>query len=288
MLYNRTARSSGWRWLAILAWLLLPVSTGFASDELKVGDRLELKIFEALSVNEEAASDLHSKRKSDIQVIYPRPDLSGELEVSAGLEVTVPVLGAFTTSGQSLADLKENLSLAATRELGHKCEISLRFVRRAPIYVVGFVRVPGSFAFRPGMILVQALALAGGVDQLRVAEADAAELVRRYTEMSPAGTSGGTGCNSGTKRQLNQHPLGSVPIWQKLDAPMPLVQVDWLATKPNPSLNQGPEVPPDCNAAGGAHLEIVRKRGRGMIVVAAKETDPIEPGDIIRVSLSSN
>ena len=49
--------------------------------------------------------------------------------------------------------------------MGRTADVNVTFAERAPIYVVGPVKQPGSYKYAPGMIVLQLVALAGGMDQ---------------------------------------------------------------------------------------------------------------------------
>ncbi|TIU60966.1 MAG: exopolysaccharide biosynthesis protein, partial [Mesorhizobium sp.] len=49
--------------------------------------------------------------------------------------------------------------------LGRKGLVNILSLERSPIYVLGPVRNPGSFKYAPGMTILHAVALAGGLNQ---------------------------------------------------------------------------------------------------------------------------
>jgi protein involved in polysaccharide export with SLBB domain len=48
---------------------------------------------------------------------------------------------------------------------GRNANVDLKILDRSPIYVVGVVKNPGAYKYAPGMIVLQAIALAGGLDR---------------------------------------------------------------------------------------------------------------------------
>jgi len=146
----RSARRARY-WLACLA---LPVcmAGGSYGVELSPQTRLRLTVIQWMPLEGQ----------------YERWDaLSGELVVSPESEITVPVIGTVSVVGKSpeqvaddVADLlRSNLGLVETPNT------SIEVVEFPPVYVVGSVMAPGAFPYRPGMTVLQALALAG--DRLR-------------------------------------------------------------------------------------------------------------------------
>lgn len=119
------------------------------------------------------ASDLMPQTKMRLTVVqwvplegaYKRWDaLSGELVVAADGTVSVPVIGkvdVLTMTPEALAaDIAERLK--AKLGLVTVPDATLEILAYPPIYVVGAVAAPGEYGFKPGLTILQALALAGG------------------------------------------------------------------------------------------------------------------------------
>lgn len=124
---------------------------------LALGDRVKLSFFEAVDIPTD-------RGKSAIPSFFQRMDLTGEYAVDGDGTVTVPRLGRHHVVGRTLAEVQTQLGLAFTRTMGHAAEITVTVVERAPVYVVGPVRSPGAFKHTPGMLVLHAVALAGGVE----------------------------------------------------------------------------------------------------------------------------
>lgn len=96
---------------------------------------------------------------------YRRWDaLGGEIEVGPDLTVIVPTLGAIDVAGLDEEQLGTEIARRLKAKLGliDAPDATIQVVEYPPVYVVGSVSSPGQFAFRPGMTVIQALALAGG------------------------------------------------------------------------------------------------------------------------------
>ena len=141
-----------------------PPSPVLKSDEgetIRYGDRLKITFFESLpvSLSPEDTDPNHGTAE-----IYPRMDLSAEYAVDEGGSLNIPKLGSFTTTGQTITGLQSTLSQAFKRAIGRTSDVRVAIIERQPIYVVGTVRRAGSYTRTPGMVVLQALADAGGSD----------------------------------------------------------------------------------------------------------------------------
>jgi len=126
---------------------------------LALGDRVKLSFFEAVDIPAD-----RGKGGGAIPSFFQRMDLTGEYAVDGDGTISVPRLGRHHVVGRTLAEVQTQLGLAFTRTMGHAAEITVNVIERAPIYVVGPVRSPGSFKHAPGMLVLHAVALAGGIE----------------------------------------------------------------------------------------------------------------------------
>ncbi|WP_439572145.1 polysaccharide biosynthesis/export family protein [Phreatobacter sp.] len=132
-------------------------ATGYA-----VGDRLRVSVFEQL----EAPMGAGNQRSRDtLRAFYQRVDLGGEYSVEADGALNLPLLGRIPVAGRSAAEVRQDIANALQKETGRLGDVHIAILERQPVYVVGHVRQPGSFRFAPGMIAIQAIALAGGAER---------------------------------------------------------------------------------------------------------------------------
>ncbi|KKB11776.1 hypothetical protein VE25_11475 [Devosia geojensis] len=150
------------RWGAALAWTSVAAMT--------------------LASNQVRADDLVSQTKLRLTVLHWLPmegefrrwdALSGELQVSADGQLSLPLLGAVSTEGLGADALADDIADRLQERMGllERPEVRLEVIEQPPIYVVGAVESPGEYAFRPGLTVLQALALGGG--PLRSQDVDA-------------------------------------------------------------------------------------------------------------------
>jgi protein involved in polysaccharide export with SLBB domain len=147
--------------LAMMATPALSLDT----TAIRVGDRLKVTFFEAMDVSDAKPGRGNDAADAKLQMFYQRLDLSGEYPVEPGGAISVPILGAIGAAGQSVAGVRNSLTAAMRKTLGRNANITVAIVQRQPVYVTGVVRNPGAYPYRPGMIAIQALALAGGPER---------------------------------------------------------------------------------------------------------------------------
>ncbi|WP_084636751.1 polysaccharide biosynthesis/export family protein [Mesorhizobium sp. WSM3626] len=136
------------------------VSTG---SLFGVGDRLKVAFFERVVVEEDKWGAVSSA--SALSGIQQRPELSGEYTVQEDGTISVPLLGFIPVANRSAQQVQADLVETFDRLLGRKGLVNILSLERSPIYVLGPVKNPGSFKYTPGMTILHAIALAGGLNQ---------------------------------------------------------------------------------------------------------------------------
>lgn len=108
--------------------------------------------------------------------------LSGEFMVAQDGTLSLPVIGRLPVGSLDEADLAARIAEELKVKIGlmNAPEATVAIVRYPPIYVVGDVKLPGTYEFRPGLTALQALAVGGGEnspDKDGMALPDKAELI---------------------------------------------------------------------------------------------------------------
>jgi polysaccharide export outer membrane protein/exopolysaccharide production protein ExoF len=93
--------------------------------------------------------------------------LNDEFTISADGNLSLPLIGEVRAAGTGTGDLAKAISarLQAEMGLGRRPVIAIEVVKFRPIYITGDVQVPGEFPYRPGLSVLQALSLAGGLQR---------------------------------------------------------------------------------------------------------------------------
>lgn len=132
------------RGLALLLLILTLVAQGSpcppanaADYRLATGDQLRIKVFD----NE---------------------DISGEYGIDAAGNVNFPLVGQVKAAGLTVDAFTADLTRRLDADYLVNPKVSVEVLNFRPIFVIGQVNSPGSYAYSPGMTVRQAVALAGG------------------------------------------------------------------------------------------------------------------------------
>ncbi|MER8779514.1 polysaccharide biosynthesis/export family protein [Mesorhizobium sp. M0115] len=147
-----------------------------------VGDRLKVAFYERVDVEE----DKWGAASSAFHGILQRPELSGEYIVQEDGTISVPLLGSIPVANRSTQQVQADLAETFNQLLGHKGLVNILPLERPPIYVLGPVKNPGSFKYAPGMTILHAIALAGGLDRAESEPWQKIEAVRETQKRSGA------------------------------------------------------------------------------------------------------
>jgi protein involved in polysaccharide export with SLBB domain len=166
---RRMARTSqrtfrAWSWLllpiAVVCLLVVPRSGGRAgpagSNDYVLGsqDKVRLKVFEWRASRDE---------------IFEWTAFNAEYTVGQGGKISLPLVGDVSAAGKSPTDLSQAIGQALQARIGlvEPPSISVEVVQFRPFYIVGDVERPGEYAYRPGLTLLQAITIAGGVPRAK-------------------------------------------------------------------------------------------------------------------------
>lgn len=91
--------------------------------------------------------------------------LNDEFTVAANGNVALPLVGEVIAVGKTPTDLAAAIGQRLQRRMNliQPPDTSVEVIQYRPVYVVGDVTKPGDFPFRPGLTVLQAVSLAGGV-----------------------------------------------------------------------------------------------------------------------------
>lgn len=160
-----------------------PADRRGGTTALGAGDRLKITFHETVDIPGGAPGS-REDADSMLRMVYQRADLSGDYTVDEKGVVSLPLLGRFQAAGLSSRDLEDQLKTTFTRAIGRTADVSVAIQERSPVYVVGAVRVPGAVKYTGHMIVLKAVALAGGLDR---GLGNAAELIEGVHEQEQVG-----------------------------------------------------------------------------------------------------
>jgi exopolysaccharide production protein ExoF len=130
---------------------------------VEIGDKLRISFYETIDMA--ATKQNGPETQGALRTFYQRMDLSGEYAVEQDGAISIPLLGRFQVEGKSLDEIRADLGVSFTTVIGRSANTDIKISERSPIYVVGPVKNPGAYKYVPGMIVLHAMALAGGLDR---------------------------------------------------------------------------------------------------------------------------
>lgn len=94
--------------------------------------------------------------------VFGEEQLTGENEVGAAGSVTMPLIGEVPARGMTVGEFTDSLRMRLSSGYIMNPKISVQIVNYRPFYLHGEVLHGGEFAYRPGLRLEDAVAMAGG------------------------------------------------------------------------------------------------------------------------------
>jgi len=94
--------------------------------------------------------------------VFGQPEVSGDLLVDGAGNVVMPFIGSIEVKNLTVAECQKLILDRLAAGIFNQPSVSVRINELRPIYVLGDVRTPGSYAFRYGITVKSAVALAGG------------------------------------------------------------------------------------------------------------------------------
>ncbi|WP_201864162.1 polysaccharide biosynthesis/export family protein [Microvirga soli] len=155
-------KSSSFCSLLFAVGIALPIRA--AADDYRLGpqDKLRIKVVEWRAGSAE---------------YFDWAVFANEYSVSASGNVSLPLIGSLSARGRTTEEFA--ISVAETLQkragLSSRPEATVEIVQYRPIYVVGTVQRSGEYPYRPGLTVLQAVGLAGGIFQQAGAESSRME-----------------------------------------------------------------------------------------------------------------
>ncbi|MBT3069827.1 polysaccharide biosynthesis/export family protein [Rhodomicrobium sp. Az07] len=124
----------------------IQLSKAGARDELGIGDKLKISFFGNI-------------------------DLSGEVNIQPDGTITLPVLGTFQSAGKTVGELTKNISERFSQDAAKAAgNVVVSVIEWRPVFVTGDVTTSGSYPYTPGMTVLHAVSVAGGLFRLGISD----------------------------------------------------------------------------------------------------------------------
>ena len=132
---------------------------------LGIGDRMRLNIYEILERDADKWKSDAARMRPSAPAVELRTELSGEYAVDETGRLTVPAIGTFLAMDRSVTTIETEIADEYKRRMGRSATVLLSVLERSPIYIMGNVKTPGVYKFTPGITVLHAVTLAGGLGQ---------------------------------------------------------------------------------------------------------------------------
>ncbi len=93
--------------------------------------------------------------------VFGQTDMSGQFDVNADGNISMPLIGSVPASGRTLAELTDDLRGRINRFIVNP-RFTVDIVTYRQVFVLGEVQKPGGYPYNVGLTVQQAVALAGG------------------------------------------------------------------------------------------------------------------------------
>jgi polysaccharide export outer membrane protein len=116
------------------------------------------------------AADYTVQQGDVLEISVPGvPGLHRRTPVDAAGQVSLPLVGQVDAAGKSVSELRATLrDLLVAKNITRRPEVVIDIAEYRPLYIGGDVVKPGSYPYRPGMTVRDAIALAQGYDSLHL------------------------------------------------------------------------------------------------------------------------
>ena len=94
--------------------------------------------------------------------VFGEDNLSGQFEVNALGQISLPLIGEMPAKGLALSDFRDSIARRLSDGYLKNPKVAVEMLNYRPIYVQGEVKNAGEFAFKNGISLRDVIAMAGG------------------------------------------------------------------------------------------------------------------------------
>ena len=149
--------------LALSAVIAQSGGSARAAEAYTLGpaDKLRVTVYQWVQTGTSGAPGTQwSQSGGDFQ-----PRLDGQFTIDNAGNLALPLVGEVPAEGRAASDVARTVSEMFQAKLGTLTvpSASVEIVEYRPFYVVGVVDKPGSYPFRPGMTVLHAVSIAGGM-----------------------------------------------------------------------------------------------------------------------------
>ena len=116
---------------------------------------------QSLAAAATAPAKLQPGDKININV-FGEDKLSGEYQIDQGGQISLPLAGTIEAQGLTQTELEQALAKKFRSQYLKNPKVTVTIATLRPYYVMGEVEKPGEFAYKSGLNVLTAMAIAGG------------------------------------------------------------------------------------------------------------------------------
>ncbi|WP_226624664.1 polysaccharide biosynthesis/export family protein [Alloyangia pacifica] len=99
--------------------------------------------------------------------VYGKPELSGNFQVRADGQIAMHLLGQIQVGGLTMREVEERIETEARERFSSRESVVVDMLEYRDVFVLGAVDTPGAYEFRPGLTVMKAVAMAGGIERVQ-------------------------------------------------------------------------------------------------------------------------
>jgi polysaccharide biosynthesis/export protein len=116
---------------------------------------------QSLAAAATAAPTLQPGDKINVNV-FGEQNLSGQYDIDQSGQISLPLSGTIKAQGLTQSELEQALAKKFRSEYLRNPKVTVTVITLAPYYMMGEVKNPGQFAYKSGLNVLTAMAIAGG------------------------------------------------------------------------------------------------------------------------------
>lgn len=94
--------------------------------------------------------------------VFGEDDLSGEFEVDGSGNISMPLIGSVPAGQKTVGELEQEIMTRLKDGYLKDPKIAIEVLNYRPFYILGEVNEPGSYPYRSGMTVLNAVVMGGG------------------------------------------------------------------------------------------------------------------------------
>jgi polysaccharide export outer membrane protein len=94
--------------------------------------------------------------------VFGQQDISGEFDISATGQLSLPLIGQVNAATHTLAELQQIITEKLSEKYIVNPQVAIQVTNYRPFFILGQVNKPGSYPYQAGLNVRQAVAISGG------------------------------------------------------------------------------------------------------------------------------